>query len=555
VLAVEPAAVDEQDVTIDVVGGGGCEEHGSATQILRCAPAASGDAFEDSLGAFRILLQRLGIVGGKVTGSNSVDLHTLACPLVGKGLGKLADAALGCSISGHVDATLEGEQRGDVDDLSGALGEHLAAGILAEPEDAVQVHVDNGLPVLGGVLSGRSAADDAGVVDEDVDGAEVGDGLVHEPVADLELAHIAGERNRAAAEAGNVVGNLLRRGTGAVHSHVGASFSQRNGNALADAARGAGDQRILTLQVEQVEDQGDVLSGGGSGATAPTSGCGRTEEIAAPRADNVKHNDLFQTGATARDAGFGTIRLVNVNSWSAFEAPAESWFLDNEGRGCCLIGEIALNFDLAKLPTSVGYKLLVGLVAPRPIALITSMAADGSLNAAPFSAYNYLATDPPMVGVGVAYHSGEPPVPKDTAANIVETGEFVINVVTEDLAEAMNICAIDFPRGESELEAAGLETASSAVVRVPRIARAHAALECRLHSMIEVSAHSRIILGRVVGVYAEDRFVDPAGPYIKAEELLPIGRMNGLGNYVHTRDAFFTMNRIKLEDWKGGKRK
>jgi len=209
-----------------------------------------------------------------------------------------------------------------------------------------------------------------------------------------------------------------------------------------------------------------------------------------------------------------------------------------------------MNFDLASLPSSVGYKLLVGLIAPRPIALITSMAADGRLNAAPFSAFNYLATDPPIVGVGVANRSGEPPVPKDTAANILEAGEFVVNVVTEDLAEAMNVCAIDFPRGESELEAAGLATAPSTVVRVPRIAQAHAALECRLHSTIEVSAHSRIILGQVVAVYAEDRFVDPAGPYIKAEELLPIGRMNGLGNYVHTRDAFFTLNRIKLEDWR-----
>lgn len=214
-----------------------------------------------------------------------------------------------------------------------------------------------------------------------------------------------------------------------------------------------------------------------------------------------------------------------------------------------------MHFDLSALPSSTGYKLLVGLIAPRPVALISTMAADGSLNAAPFSAFNYLATDPPIVGVGVANHAGEPPTPKDTAANILETKEFVVNVVTEDLAEAMNICAIDFPRGESELEAAGLTTTTSSVVKVPRIAQAHAALECRLHTVIEVSAHSRILLGQVVSVFAEDRFVDPAGPYIKAEELLPIGRMNGVGNYVHTRDAFFTLNRIKLEDWRAGKSK
>lgn len=213
-----------------------------------------------------------------------------------------------------------------------------------------------------------------------------------------------------------------------------------------------------------------------------------------------------------------------------------------------------MHFDLATLPSSAGYKLLVGLVAPRPIALITSMDAEDRLNAAPFSAYNYLSTDPPIVGVGVASRSGQPPTLKDTAANIAATGEFVVNVVTEDLAAAMNICAIDFPHGESELDAANLETAPSAVVRVPRIAQAHAALECRLHSILEVSAHSRIVLGQVVAVYAEDRFVDPAGPYIKAEELLPVGRMNGLGNYVCTRGGFFTLNRIPLDDWRAGKR-
>jgi flavin reductase (DIM6/NTAB) family NADH-FMN oxidoreductase RutF len=212
-----------------------------------------------------------------------------------------------------------------------------------------------------------------------------------------------------------------------------------------------------------------------------------------------------------------------------------------------------VQFDLESLPHSHAYKLLAGLVAPRPIALITSMDAEGRLNAAPFSAYNYLCTDPPIIGVGVANRSGEAFVPKDTALNIRRSGEFVVNVVTEDIARQMNICAIDFPHGQSELDAAGFTTAPSQAVKVPRIAQAHAALECREHSTIEIG-NSRIILGRVVAVYIEDRFVDPAGPYVKAEELHSVGRMNGLGNYVHTRDAFFTINRIPYEDWQSGKR-
>ncbi len=210
-----------------------------------------------------------------------------------------------------------------------------------------------------------------------------------------------------------------------------------------------------------------------------------------------------------------------------------------------------MKFDLEAIPASQTYKLLVGLVAPRPIALITSVNEEGRLNAAPFSAYNYLCTDPPIVGIGVTNRSGEPHVPKDTARNIRRTGEFVVNVVTEDIAEKMNICATDFPADLNEVELAGFTTAPSEKVNVPRLAEAHAAMECREFTTMEIG-NSRIILGRVVSVYIEDRFVDAEGPYVKAEELHAIGRMNGLGNYVRTRDAFITIPRISLKDWKGG---
>jgi flavin reductase (DIM6/NTAB) family NADH-FMN oxidoreductase RutF len=100
---------------------------------------------------------------------------------------------------------------------------------------------------------------------------------------------------------------------------------------------------------------------------------------------------------------------------------------------------------------------------------------------------------------------------------------------------------------------AGLTTAPSQVVKVPRIQQAHAALECREHTTMEIG-RSRIILGRVVSIYIEDRFVDPAGPYVRAEELHAIGRMNGLGSYVKTRDSFLSIPRISFEEWKQGKR-
>jgi flavin reductase (DIM6/NTAB) family NADH-FMN oxidoreductase RutF len=207
-----------------------------------------------------------------------------------------------------------------------------------------------------------------------------------------------------------------------------------------------------------------------------------------------------------------------------------------------------MQFDLEKIPRSHTYKLLVGLVAPRPIALITSMDENGRLNAAPFSAYNYLCTDPPIIAVGVNNRPEDPFIPKDTARNIRRTGEFVVNVVTEDIAEKMNICATDFPAEFNELEMAGFTTTPSEAVKVPRIAEAHAALECKEYTTLEIG-RSRIILGRVVSIFVEDRFVNPKGPYVLAEDLHSIGRMNGLGNYARTRDAFMTIPRISFEEW------
>src|SRR5215472_4303427 len=113
-------------------------------------------------------------------------------------------------------------------------------------------------------------------------------------------------------------------------------------------------------------------------------------------------------------------------------------------------------FEVEKVPHRTIYNLLIGLVAPRPIALVTSLNEEGHLNAAPFSAYNYLCTDPPVVGIGVTDRPNERFVPKDTARNTRRTGQFVVNVVTEDLLEQMNVCATDFPAEISEVEMACL---------------------------------------------------------------------------------------------------
>ena len=210
-------------------------------------------------------------------------------------------------------------------------------------------------------------------------------------------------------------------------------------------------------------------------------------------------------------------------------------------------------FDVAGARQKDVYNLLIGLVAPRPIALVTSLNEDGGVNAAPYSSYNYLCTDPPVVGMGVMDRPGGGFVPKDTARNIRRGGEFVVNVVTEDILHGMNVCATDFPADVSEIDMAGFTTVASSHVRVPRIAQAHAALECVELQTIEIG-RSRIVLGRVVAMYVEDRFIDPAGPYILSEELHAIGRMNGNGAYVRTEGAFVTVPRIPYAEWVKGRR-
>ena len=139
-------------------------------------------------------------------------------------------------------------------------------------------------------------------------------------------------------------------------------------------------------------------------------------------------------------------------------------------------------------------------------------------------------------------------IAKQTAQNIRNTGEFVINVVNEAVAETMNFTAIDFPPEIKALEIAALKTEPSLIVKVPRIAAAPASLECREVMTMEIG-RTRIILGQVVAIHVKDEFIDQTGHYIRAEELHAIGRMNGLGAYVKTRDAFLQIPRVTYEDW------
>ena len=117
-LSVEPAAVYYQDMAVNIVAGGRCKKDGCPGQIVGVAPAAGGNAFEDLTGTFGVALEGFGIVGVHIAGRDGIDVDALGGPLIGECLSKLADATLGCSVRGNQNATLKGEQRGDVNDLA-----------------------------------------------------------------------------------------------------------------------------------------------------------------------------------------------------------------------------------------------------------------------------------------------------------------------------------------------------------------------------------------------------------------------------------------------------
>jgi flavin reductase (DIM6/NTAB) family NADH-FMN oxidoreductase RutF len=204
-------------------------------------------------------------------------------------------------------------------------------------------------------------------------------------------------------------------------------------------------------------------------------------------------------------------------------------------------------FDFAAINAENAYKLLVSTVVPRPIAWVTTQDTDGTLNAAPFSFFNAVSGNPPVVVIGIG--GREPGDIKDTGGNIRRTGEFVVNLVSNRLAEQMNITAIDFPRHVNELAEARLTTIASARVRPPRIAESPVSLECERLVIVEVGVDRAVVLGRVLAIHIADEFVlDRERCYVDTPALELIGRMHGRGWYSRTSDRF-EMPRIDVKDW------
>ena len=172
---------------------------------------------------------------------------------------------------------------------------------------------------------------------------------------------------------------------------------------------------------------------------------------------------------------------------------------------------------------------------------------DGILNAAPYSFFNVMSGDPPLVVIGIG--GRRPGDVKDTGGNIRTSGQFVVNLVDQATAQAMNVTAIDFPPDIDEIHQAGLTTLPGTKITVPRIAESPVALECERFATMEVGLERAIVIGRVLALHVrDDAVMDKARCYIDTARLDLIGRMAGAGGYVRTTDTF-EIPRIPPDGW------
>ena len=191
------------------------------------------------------------------------------------------------------------------------------------------------------------------------------------------------------------------------------------------------------------------------------------------------------------------------------------------------------------------YKLLSSTVIPRPIALVSSRGIDGVDNAAPYSFFNVFSEDPPIVILGL--QNKDDGSPKDTTRNILESGEFVVNLIDRKMAEAMNNCAVDFPPEVSEFDITGLNRAPCKLIGAYRIAEAPVALECRQTFTIKLNKNRDICLGEVLYMHIRDDIIDAKTKRIKIENYEIVARL--FADYYAGITDPYALKRIDMPDW------
>ncbi|RST57560.1 flavin reductase family protein [Siminovitchia terrae] len=193
-----------------------------------------------------------------------------------------------------------------------------------------------------------------------------------------------------------------------------------------------------------------------------------------------------------------------------------------------------ITLDPNELKDREKYKLLTGAIVPRPIAFVTTTSTvNGTVNAAPFSFFNIVSSDPPIISLSIGRRAGN--TMKDTARNAVANGELVVHISTENLIEDINETAALLPAARSELELTGLNKVDSTIVSVPGILEAKVRFECRLEQHHEIkndhgNTVTDFLMARIVCIHIDETVYDPQKGYVFTETLRPVARLAG-SNY------------------------
>ena len=205
-----------------------------------------------------------------------------------------------------------------------------------------------------------------------------------------------------------------------------------------------------------------------------------------------------------------------------------------------------MEFKFTEIDPKIRYKLLSATVTPRPIAWVSTLDEAGRTNAAPFSFFNAFGEDPAIVGFSILHRS--PGDPKDTGRNIARSGQFVVNLVSDDNLEQMNVSAIEFGPDVDEFAVAGLTAVPSTMVRPPRIGESKVAFECRLMQTVKLGAMRTLVLGEVLLMHVQDGLViDRERGWVDTRGLRLVGRTSA-GSYVRTNDVI-ELPTLSPEEW------
>jgi len=194
-----------------------------------------------------------------------------------------------------------------------------------------------------------------------------------------------------------------------------------------------------------------------------------------------------------------------------------------------------MDLELSRLPALERYKLLIGLVIPRPIGWVSTWNENGVANCAPFSCFNCISEEPPLCIL--SFNRRSDGAMKHTLKNIRRTGEFVVNLADEGTANAMHASGDEIPESESEFARSGLTPVPATMVKHPRIGEAAASLECRVERRIEFGPEREMVVGEILLIHAREGIIDPKTKRISEERYRPVGRLFA-SRYCTTRQRF-----------------